>query len=178
MSIEARLERLEKQMQFYKRLVVALALVIVGGLTMGQAQSDIVDVLQCRKLEVYNPTGSAVAVISTTFDAGGCLKIYSPEEKEGVSIYATNEGGGIVISNTERRVAILAARSNGAGFLDINSRDGSPRASISTDDSGGLFVLSNKTREKVIDLRSDIYGNGIIGVWNRKGKGRVYDSQP
>ena len=37
MNIDERLERLEKQMRFYKRLVIVLALVIVAGVTMGQA---------------------------------------------------------------------------------------------------------------------------------------------
>jgi hypothetical protein len=36
MSIEERLRRLEKQMQFYKLSVVFLALVIIAGVSMGQ----------------------------------------------------------------------------------------------------------------------------------------------
>jgi hypothetical protein len=83
---------LEKQMQFYKRLVVVLALVIVAGVSMRQTSSDIVDVLKCRKLEVYSPDGKVMAglmagylslfnngkitAILTAGDDGGQLAIY------------------------------------------------------------------------------------------------------
>ena len=86
MNIETRLERLEKQMRFYRRLVVILALVIVAGVSMGQARSDIVDVLKCRKLEVYNPTGSIAAVISA--DDGGYLSLRNKEGKAAAVIAA------------------------------------------------------------------------------------------
>jgi len=43
--------------------------------------------------------------------------------------------------------------------------------------NGGTLQFYNKTGERIIDLHPDEYGNGRIGVWNRKGKGRVFDSQ-
>ena len=97
MNIEARLERLEKQMQFYKGLVVVLALVIVAGVSMGQAKSDIVDVLKYRKLEVYNPTGSIAAVISA--DDGGYLSIRNKEGKGVILISAYDDSGHLSIRN-------------------------------------------------------------------------------
>jgi hypothetical protein len=48
---------------------------------------------------------------------------------------------------------------------------------INSDNKGSFLQLYNITREQIITLQADDYGNGEVGVWNRKGKGRVYDSQ-
>ena len=44
-------------------------------------------------------------------------------------------------------------------------------------DDGGAIVVRNKTCESIVDMAADEYGNGRVGAWNRKGDGRVYDSQ-
>ena len=45
------------------------------------------------------------------------------------------------------------------------------------DENGGYIVVYNKTGEGVVELRIDDYGNGEVGAFNRKGKGRVLDSK-
>ena len=122
MNIEARLERLEKQIQFYKGLVVVLAVVIVAGVSMGQAKSDIVDVLKCRKLEVYNPTGSIAAVISA--DDGGYLSIRNKEGKPAAVIAADDDGGHLGIYNKEGKGVILISAYDDSGHLSIRNKTG------------------------------------------------------
>ena len=48
---------------------------------------------------------------------------------------------------------------------------------IGIDESGGRIAVGNKTGETIVTLSADDYGNGEVGAWNRKGKGRVWDSQ-
>ena len=43
----------------------------------------------------------------------------------------------------------------------------------SSDDTGGMVTVYNKTGEAIADMVADEYGNGKVGVWNRKGKGRT-----
>jgi hypothetical protein len=68
MSIEARLERLKRLMQFYKRLVVILALVIVAGVSMGQT-SDYGDIV-CSNLKVVDETGGAAVTLEVSKRGG------------------------------------------------------------------------------------------------------------
>ena len=43
--------------------------------------------------------------------------------------------------------------------------------------SGGVVQVNNKTGGAIITLSAVDYGYGEVGAWNRKGKGRVFDSQ-
>ena len=44
--------------------------------------------------------------------------------------------------------------------------------------NGGYVEVYNKIGENVVDLCADEYGNGVVGTWNRKGKGRTLQSGP
>ncbi len=48
---------------------------------------------------------------------------------------------------------------------------------VSSTDNGGAVEIYNKTGEGIVTIGADEYGNGEVGAWNRKGKGRVWDSQ-
>ena len=45
------------------------------------------------------------------------------------------------------------------------------------DDDGSAIFVYNKTGETIVSLDADEYGNGEVGAFNRKGKGRVYRSR-
>jgi|TARA_B110000116_G_scaffold9916_1_gene8242 hypothetical protein len=36
-----------------------------------------------------------------------------------------------------------------------------------------LVQVFNKTGEGIATMKADEYGNGVVGAWNRKGKGRT-----
>ena len=38
---------------------------------------------------------------------------------------------------------------------------------------GGSVQVFNKTGESIGQIYADEYGNGVVGAWNRKGKGRT-----
>mgnify|MGYP001091928869 FL=1 len=38
---------------------------------------------------------------------------------------------------------------------------------------GGRLNIVNKTDETVVQLKADEYGNGYVGAFNRKGRGRT-----
>ena len=109
-TLEQRVKRLEKETGWYRRATIVLGLLIIAGVTMGQTSSGIVDVLRCRKLEVYNSSGKLTT-------------------------------------------------------------------SISNYENGGFLSIDNKTGEPIILLRADEYGNGIVGAYNRQGKGRTLESR-
>ena len=44
---------------------------------------------------------------------------------------------------------------------------------LGTTDTWGMINVSNKTGETIAEMGADEYGNGIVGAYNRKGKGRT-----
>ena len=42
------------------------------------------------------------------------------------------------------------------------------------DEDGGMIVVNNKTRQNIVAITSDDYGNGYVEVLDRKGRGRMY----
>ena len=40
-------------------------------------------------------------------------------------------------------------------------------------ENGGALGINKKTGEAVVGLVADEYGNGVVGAYNRKGKGRT-----
>ena len=44
--------------------------------------------------------------------------------------------------------------------------------------TGGMINVYNKTGEDVVQMYADEYGNGVVGAFNRKGKGRTLNPGP
>jgi hypothetical protein len=174
MSIEARLERLEKQMQFYKRLVVVLALVIVAGVSMGQT-SDYEDIT-CRSLTIVDKTGGERIKLINGSD-GGRIELVNKSGGEGIRLSSHSDGGRMIVWGKKTWSTLIGHSGDGQGFLKIFSPAGRALVNLSATGTGGFIGITNKTGEEAINMFPDDYGNGRIGIWNRKGKGRVYDSQ-
>ena len=136
MTIEQRLEKLEKR---NKRLTVALtmmAVTICAVVTMaatGEKYSDF-DTVTARYIAV------------------------------------TKDAGKIIVS--------LGANDGGDGMVLTQSAKGKYLVKLSSSDSGGLVYVYNKTGEFVAEMSADEYGNGLVGAWNRKGKGRTLKPGP
>ena len=58
---------------------------------------------------------------------------------------------------------------NDAGLLQVG---------LSANETGGMLGIYNKTGEGVVQLRADQHGNGVVGVYNRKGLGRTLEPGP
>ena len=51
-------------------------------------------------------------------------------------------------------------------------------AGADPDGNGFVFEGYNKTGKGLVELYTDDYGNGVVGAYNRKGKGRRLESGP
>jgi len=49
---------------------------------------------------------------------------------------------------------------------------------LSASPDGGLVYVYNKTGEFIAEMSADEYGNGVVGAWDRKGKGRTLEPGP
>ena len=63
---------------------------------------------------------------------------------------------------------------DGNGLITVQSAEGKGMVTMATmGDNGGWVSIYNNTGEEIIELRADEYGNGKVGAYNRKGKGRT-----
>ena len=77
-----------------------------------------------------------------------------------------------------KNILAIGANDNGNGSIaTLNQTTGKTSVFLSDTPGGGTIQVFNKTGEIIITLEADDYGNGEVGAWNRKGKGRVWDSQ-
>ena len=57
------------------------------------------------------------------------------------------------------------------------SASGKDLVALGATPNGSLVYVYNKTGEDIVQLFAEDYVNGVVGAWNRKGKGRTYDSK-
>ena len=79
-----------------------------------------------------------------------------------VKIVGTLRGGTVrTYQTTGKNLVSLAAPLYGGDF-----------------NTGGMINVYNKTGEDVVQMYADEYGNGVVGPFNRKGKGRTLKPGP
>ena len=84
-------------------------------------------------------------------------------------------------SQDGKQLSKLTSTPEHHGHFEVNAADGSIGVVIqgrSMNDTGGLLTVANKTEEKIVTIRADEYGNGVVGAWNRKGEGRTLTPGP
>ena len=126
-----------------------------------------------------------VTAVAGVFDGNGMLAVSNKNGKQ--VIYAgtgagDDENGRFSVRNKSGQEVIYAgteAGGDGDGLLSVSNKSGQGViiAGTSKNGNGGYLSVWNKTEEEVINLKVDDYGNGEVGAWNRKGKGRVWSSQ-
>jgi hypothetical protein len=137
MSIEQRLEQVERQTKRLRIAVVVLATALCGVVSMAAKGNDIgyYKKIFAEEIIVRDP---------------------SANNPQPIWLLPVGEGGMIVVSDDSKSSVSMVA-------LDHQS--------------SGVIRVHNKTGEEIITLQADEYGNGEVGAWNRKGKGRVWRSQ-
>ena len=101
----------------------------------------------------------AVRAMLTVFEGNPRLNLYDERgtSRIGLVVLRNNPGLGISDEKGEVRVGLFGA---------------------DDEDNGGLVVVLNKTDEEAVRLFADEYGNGVVGAYNRKGKGRTLKPGP
>ena len=135
MTIEQRLECLERRVKRYRNALVLLVMSVCSVALIGATTDD--GIIRGKGLIVTNDEGTPlIAAGANTFDGNGLLKVKS---------------------KTGQNLIYAGAAADGNGF-----------------DFHGF----NKTGEGVVQLFADDYGNGVVGAYNRKGRGRTLKPGP
>jgi len=151
MNIEERIIKLEQSNKRLKIGMSIMGILLISGLLMGATVGNRDDEIVAKSLRLVGE-GSA----NTIINAGGMF-IYNKNSKGVVSLRAANDKGYLELSNNEGLEQIMLT------ILD--------------NENGGVIKLFNKTGDEIVQLLVDEYGNGFIGVWDRKGKGRTLTPQ-
>jgi len=156
------------------------------------------DVVRTRKLVLLDENGAEVA----TLDGGG-LDFLEKEEKltsygrnmvtmadkkkgilslhlNGLSIFTLESGSVSLGLPVDSFTKMFSGEPVSDHFrLTINAKDNNPLFLFDRDKegNGALLEMYNKTGEAVIQAGTDEYGNGYVGAYNRKGKGRTLSPQ-
>ena len=81
-------------------------------------------------------------------------------------------------SKTGTNLIFTGANEKGDGLFEIESKEGRKVINAGTGVNGFVVEGFNKTGEAVVQLSADDYGNGVVGAYNRKGKGRTLQPGP
>ena len=82
----------------------------------------------------------------------------------------TRTGVYVLVGESETSVLVGTTYApNGKKMVELNAN---------AENTGGMVSVFNKTGEDVVQLGVDEYGNGVVGAYNRKGKGRTLKSGP
>jgi hypothetical protein len=183
-TLEARLTALEQSATRYRNAFVGLALLVSGVVLVGATTTDQVqEVVTTKMLRVVNDQGILIAGILGDSNGNGTLAVISKDGKPLIQAGASDSRDGLLTVNSKDGKQLIYAGDdvvNGNGLLQVNSKDEKELiyAGSSKLGTGGVFELKNKTGEGVVMLYADEYGNGVVGAYNRKGKGRTLESGP
>lgn len=133
-------------------------------------------------LTVSNNSGQDVIIAGADIEGDGRLRVIN---NSGQTVIAAgsdwkNDGSFAVSNNSGKRIIYAGAdglSANGQFAVLDKSGKGMIYAGVNSDKTGGYINVENKTGQSVVTLSVDDYGNGEVGAWNRKGKGRVWGSQ-
>ena len=183
MTVEQRLDQLEKR---NKRLTVALTMTVVAMcavVTMaatGDKDGDF-DTVTARRVYVKNAAGDLVVRLGAINDSGnGVVMTRSAKGKDLVKLGATVDDEGTVTTYhpNGKELVKLTSTEGGGGSVTTYQSNGKELVDLGTSDNGGLVYVFNKTGEFIAEMSADEYGNGVVGAWNRKGKGRTLQPGP
>ena len=134
-------------------------------------------------VETLNGNGKTLVRLGASFDGVGMVTTLNGNGEPLVELGATVDGGGTVstLNGKGKTFVKLGVSVDGPGGSVTTWNDqGKKLVAIGWDreGDGGTLSVYNKSGESVCTLTVDEYGNGVIGAWNRNGKGRTLKPGP
>jgi len=180
MSIEERVGQLEKQAKSLRLTVLVLAVALCGVVSMAatDGKRGDFDIVTARYINLKNQAGDYVVRLRANPEGDGEISTHSARGNDLVVLTATVDGNGkITTYHPDGKTLVKLTGTEKGGIVKTYQPDGKELVSVNASANGGLITVYSKTGEGIANMRADDYGNGEVSVWNRKGKGRVFDSK-
>ena len=138
--------------------VTICAVVTMAATKLKDGHFDMVtaDTVIAEYVAVTNHAGEYVVSFGVNDDGGGLVRTYSAKGKNLVMLNSAADHG-----------TITTYQPNGKMLVDLTANP-----------NGGVGAVYNKTGERIVSMSADEYGNGVVGAYNRKGRGRTLKPGP
>lgn len=185
MSVDERLDRLERKNH---RLQVMLALIFAvgaGGLLVGQAtRQAIPDLVKARAFHVVGEDGKVLVALEQVHGSegvvGGGVTTLNSRGEQAVRLGVTMEGQGIIAAMDGKGRALVRAGPSltgvkgvdgmvDTGIVAILSSEGQQLVQVGATDDGGMVTAMNRTSQHVVQLGASMDGTGIAILMDPSG---------
>ena len=153
MDLEQRVVELERRATRYRNTLVLLVVGVCAIAVVGATTDD--GVISGRTLFLMNDQGEVVIYAGASSRGNGLLTVASKSGTHLIYAGADTEDNGQLKVMSKLGTDLIYAGANTSG-------------------NGFFFEGYNKTGEGVVQLYADEYGNGLVGAYNRKGKGKTW----
>ena len=199
-EITNRLYKLEKQNRYMKLGGLTIVLLVVATMLAGaDKKPEIAEEIRAKRIVVVNEKGEERIELKSSKDGSLC-SIADSNGTRRIELASLNGTSGLILRDQKEEIRVMilghlgAAQfemynSKGVDGIKIITNDilpgcfvfdktGKRAILITSDENGGLMGILNKTDESVVLLHADEYGNGVVGAFNRKGKGKTLTPGP
>ena len=164
MSIEERVERLEKQNKRLKLALGLLAVLLAVGVTMVTTRQEAIfgETVKAQQFLLTDKGGKTRASLDVTIDGEPYLNLYDKAGKRRFAVGVLKSGEpslGFLDKNGKRRVAI-GIRTAGEPILRLSDKEGKSRVAISIRKSGDASLQFLDTKKRVRVQMGTIAGRG------------------
>ena len=145
MTIEQRIERIEKDNRLLKWAMTALCVMAVGALVAGQTAIEAIpDVIRAKKIEVVDRNGRPVITLVAGLEGGTCM-LWRTDGSKAASLRANATGGGLTLANRKGKNILNAGatESEQGGILQILNQESAIGLALGAAKDGGSLLLGN-----------------------------------
>ena len=169
MSIEQRLEQVERQTKRLRIAVVVLAAALCGVVSMAATK---------KELFTHSDVGKFGGVYSD-FVVTKRILVNSDEGKTMVDIDGTTGDSGIVriYNSTLGKISVALAGTDKGGYIATYGPYDNSTVTLNSTSYGGSIFVSNKIGKTAIGLIANDSGNGEISVWDISGEASILKSE-
>lgn len=180
MSLEQRIEALERANRRLRAAVIGLALAAVAGIGLGAAQEATQpgqdatqDLLRARTLEIVGPDGTATLVLQSAATGSGEILLRNGKGGVAATLSADPTGAGrFGINGRNGQPIVLMAPSQFGGTINTYTDESKPLARIAGNGlgQGALSLYSAHSAAPNLTLAGEENGDGAIGTYNAQGR--------
>jgi hypothetical protein len=125
LSLEERLEKLERSVRRWKRCALAMgAAALVGAGAGAMSKAPIPESIQAQRVDVVNGNGTVVASIGQT-NEGGILRIFGADGKARLAADSTADGSSLILASGNKTMVYARGGSQG-GLVQVMDPQGRP----------------------------------------------------
>jgi len=169
MSLEQRIERLERHCRLWRSIAASCGVFVVVAVTVGADtnKDGVATEVRAKQFILVDDDGNKLVVIAPNESGTGSIKTYSGDQTETVSVSSDDSGGNITVRDINGKGAMLVL----GHALALTAGNGKPTIMIDGNDKGGgrIDIYNNLGKPTAI-LGSNNLADGALHLLDKSGK--------